>query len=132
MLFLVASFSALSMLCGGVVLLLRCLSKAHPGMISVQPPGNLDVVSDGVEPSNDVPTCVVDVKTDGTVLLEGESLTIDELVIRLRHDYVNERLNVNLRSDARTEYVVVIRVFDQLRRIGVEEISIQVGQSDQK
>ena len=67
---------------------------------------------------------VVNVRQDGSVIVEGEKLSLDQLQTRLRAlAKVSKGQAVILRGDAKTEYQKIVGVLDTCQKAGVWNVS---------
>lgn len=81
-------------------------------------------------PSEMAPT-VVSVSEDGTISLDGETLSVGELQRAIAVLPEDERQRVTVRADARVNYGVVVRVIDALRNAGAESLSLPMDAVEQ-
>lgn len=67
---------------------------------------------------------LINVRADGTVLLEGKTYTLDELQAKMgRLARVNKNQPIRIRGDAKTEYQHIVTVIDRCRKAGIWNIS---------
>lgn len=68
---------------------------------------------------------VVAISSDGTVFLENKKTALDDISSRVR-DRISGRLDktVYIKSDARTKYGDVVRLVDQVRNSGVDNVGL--------
>ena len=66
------------------------------------------------------------IKGDGTVLVDGNTVSLDQLgaVVRQRQSVQGE--NVILQSDRTTQYQSIADVMDRLLEVGIDDISLPV------
>ena len=67
---------------------------------------------------------VVTVSEDGSVNLDGESVSIDELQQAIAALPEGERQKITVRADSRVDYGVIVRIIDALRNAGVDGLSL--------
>lgn len=67
---------------------------------------------------------VVELGTDGTVMLQGEAVTVDQLQQRIAEMSAEDRERVTVRADRSIELGFAISVIDALRKGGVAGISM--------
>ena len=67
---------------------------------------------------------VVTVSEDGSVNLDGESVSIDELQQTIAALPEGERQKITVRADSRVDYGVIVRIIDALRNAGVDGLSL--------
>jgi len=67
---------------------------------------------------------VVAVTDDGAINFRGEQLTVEELESTVRGLSADELRRITMRVDTGVDFGAVVRVFDALRRAGVEGLSL--------
>lgn len=67
---------------------------------------------------------VINVLSDGTIILEKKSFTLDELQDKMeRLARVNKNQPIRIRGDAETKYQDIVTVIDRCRKAGIWNIS---------
>lgn len=117
--FLIASLATLAVFCGGGFLLLVLTQPLTPGMQRVQGLERPDRRSVGEDDMDGVYTTEIQVRPDGTVLLEGKAIALEGLVPRLRGEDRKKRLQVTIHADAAAPIGVVQPVMHHLTQHGV-------------
>ncbi|HWZ55782.1 MAG TPA: biopolymer transporter ExbD [Verrucomicrobiae bacterium] len=74
---------------------------------------------------------VVAIARDGSTFLGNTKMPLDEISSRVR-DRISSRLDktVFIKSDARTKYSDLVKVVDEVRTAGVDEVGLLTEKSD--
>jgi len=80
------------------------------------------------EPQDESPELVVTVRSDGTLLLNGEPLNLTSLRVRLEHFYKSSATRVIfVRGEKAIEFGRVAEVIDMARGAGVYEVALMTN-----
>lgn len=75
-------------------------------------------------PRSTVGEIIVNVKSDGTIIVNGEQLTEDDLLTKLHNiAEIYKDQAVILRGDVKTEYDHIIRVLDTCQKAGIWNVA---------
>jgi len=74
-------------------------------------------------PSELAPT-MISVREDGSVQLDGEDVSVEELQQAVAALPEAERQRITVRADSRVDYGIIVRIIDALRNAGVEGLSL--------
>ncbi|MCB1224823.1 MAG: biopolymer transporter ExbD [Verrucomicrobiales bacterium] len=75
-------------------------------------------------PRTQVGEIIVNVRKDGTVVVNGQELTLDELLIKMRNiAEVYKDQAVILRGDTETKYDAIIKVLDTCQKAGIWNVA---------
>ncbi len=75
-------------------------------------------------PRSTVGEIIVNVKSDGTIIVNGQDLTEEDLLVKLRNiAEVYKDQAVILRGDIKTEYEHIIRVLDTCQKAGIWNVA---------
>lgn len=93
---------------------------------------NLPVAATG-RPLDQMVSKTVTITKDGEVLLDKENLGIVGVVARLKEFKAqNQDIKVFINGDESADFGLVIRIFDELRKIGIGKVLIQTKGSEVK
>jgi biopolymer transport protein ExbD len=76
---------------------------------------------------------VISVSEDGSVQLDGEAVSVEDLQQAVAALPDEERRKITVRADSRVDYGVIVRIIDALRSAGVDGLSLPMNavQSEQ-
>ena len=73
---------------------------------------------------SEIAATVVTVGEDGGVQIDGDSVSMQELERAIAALLPEEREKITVRTDARVDYGVIVRIIDALRNAGVDALSL--------
>ena len=73
---------------------------------------------------SEIAATVVTVGEDGGVQIDGDSVSMQELERTIAALLPEEREKITVRTDARVDYGVIVRIIDALRNAGVDALSL--------
>jgi len=76
---------------------------------------------------SEIALTVISVTEDGSVQLDGESVSVDDLERAVAALPEAERGRITVRADSRVDYGVIVRIIDALRNAGVEGLSLPMN-----
>jgi biopolymer transport protein ExbD len=116
-----------------IMLVLLIIFMVVTPMFQPGPPMDMARVKDPVEmpDANRDDAVIVAIARDGTTFLGNTKMPLDEISSRVR-DRIASRLDktVFIKSDARTKYSDLVRVVDEVRTAGVDEVGLLTEKSD--
>jgi biopolymer transport protein ExbD len=80
----------------------------------------------------DLPTLVVTIQADGTLLIDEQSVSLDRFFPVLESRYLEQpNTELTIRADRRVAFGEVVRIMDLCKRAGAEEVSFLVEVEEQ-
>lgn len=76
---------------------------------------------------SEIAQTVISVSEDGSVQLDGRSVTIADLETAVAALPPAERSKITVRADSRVDYGVIVRIIDALRKAGVDGLSLPMN-----
>jgi len=98
---------------------------------ALQPAVEVELPKTGEGESNNLPSIVITIQSDGTLLLEEESVSLDLLFPLLESRYRRQpNTELVIRADRRVAFGKVVEIMDLCKRAGAEDVLflVEVGE----